>query len=367
MNLSQILNPPGSSSSPSSSTATVPLAPPNINNNNNSNTTHRLGQGHGFGQGHGHGHGRTSSSPTPQPPYSNNSTSRSSSTATSPTAVLSPVPIASAQGGLRWATDNPSNGSPQQTPTTTTLAPAGSSSRKHANSVSVAQLEESASTFSHPSSANTPPQRKSNSSSTAVGHNVSTQKSKSHNSSGNSNSNNEINNSNNHSNGFSHSGSLTFRAYDPQNQFKDVAFASSPNPSASSATAEAAYQDSFQGMVTDPSDAKPGPRKTTTKKTTGSSPPRAIEGDTQQQPQQQQQQQRDFKFVVEGQDKAKATKPVAFEVLPPFQVKSPAHAQSPSQDTPGEESLDQDAPESSPTPDFERNADGKYVPYGDAV
>ncbi|KAG0277295.1 hypothetical protein BGZ95_006167 [Linnemannia exigua] len=130
-----------------------------------------------------------------------------------------------------------------------------------------------------------------------------------------------------------------------------------PRNQASSATGEAAaYQDSFQGMVTDPSEAKPGPRKTTTKKTTGSSPPRAIEGDIQHQ---QQHQQRDFKFVVEGQDKAKATKPVAFEVLPPFQVKSPAQAQSPSQDTPGEESLDQDAPESSPTPDFERNADGK--------
>ncbi|KAF9154431.1 hypothetical protein BG015_000980 [Linnemannia schmuckeri] len=111
-------------------------------------------------------------------------------------------------------------------------------------------------------------------------------------------------------------------------------------------------------MVTDPSDAKPGPRKTATKKTTGSSPSRATEGDIQQQ--QQQLQQRDFKFVVEGQDKAKSTKPVAFEVLPPFQVKSPAQAQSPSQDTPGDESMDQDAPESSPTPDFERNADGKF-------
>ncbi|KAH7057466.1 hypothetical protein BKA57DRAFT_128931 [Linnemannia elongata] len=109
-------------------------------------------------------------------------------------------------------------------------------------------------------------------------------------------------------------------------------------------------------MVTDPSDAKPGPRKTTTKKTTGSSPPRATEGDTQQ----QQQQQRDFKFVVEGQDKAKTTKPVAFEVLPPFQIKSPAQTHSPSQDTLGDESMDQDAPESSPTPDFERNADGKF-------
>ncbi|KAG0316324.1 hypothetical protein BGZ97_007074, partial [Linnemannia gamsii] len=118
-----------------------------------------------------------------------------------------------------------------------------------------------------------------------------------------------------------------------------------------STTGDAAgYQDSFQTMVTDPSDAKPGPRKTATKKTTGSSPPRAAEGDTQLQ--------RDFKFVVEGQEKAKAAKPVAFEVLPPFQVKSPAQTQSPSQDTPGDESMDQDAQESSPTPDFERNADG---------
>ncbi|KAF9130065.1 hypothetical protein BGW39_003515 [Mortierella sp. 14UC] len=131
-----------------------------------------------------------------------------------------------------------------------------------------------------------------------------------------------------------------------------------PRNQASSATGESAgYQDSFQSMVTDPSDAKPGPRKATTKKTTGSSPPRATESDTQQQ-------QRDFKFVVEGQDKAKSTKPVAFEVLPPFQVKSPAQAQSPSQDTPGEDTLEQDAPESSPTPDFERNADGKTTHSG---
>ncbi|KAF9901447.1 hypothetical protein EC991_006095 [Linnemannia zychae] len=134
-----------------------------------------------------------------------------------------------------------------------------------------------------------------------------------------------------------------------------------PRTQASSTTGETAgYQDSFQGMVTDLSDAKPGPRKTSTKKTTGSSPPRATESDTQQQQQQQQQQQRDFKFVVEGQDKTKTAKPVAFEVLPPFQAKSPAQVQSPSQDTPGEEALEQDAPESSPTPDFERNADGKF-------
>ncbi|KAG0290386.1 hypothetical protein BGZ96_006142 [Linnemannia gamsii] len=125
-----------------------------------------------------------------------------------------------------------------------------------------------------------------------------------------------------------------------------------PRNQGSTAGDAAGYQDSFQTMVTDPSDAKPGPRKTATKKTTGSSPPRAAEGDTQPQ--------RDFKFVVEGQEKAKAAKPVAFEVLPPFQLKSPAQPQSPSQDTPGDESMDQDAPESSPTPDFERNADGKF-------
>ncbi|KAF9929883.1 hypothetical protein FBU30_001132 [Linnemannia zychae] len=288
------------------------------------------------------------------------------------TTTTVPAPTPSQAGNLRWAADSHShNGSPQQPQQQSTTSSTGSSSsRKHANSVSVAQLEETSS----PSAA-TPPQRKANTASTPS-HAGSAQKSKSNN--------NSKGNENNQANGFN-SSPLTFRAYAPQNQFKDVQFTSSPNPSASTSgsstlhmnhstpqdlsasTAKkkprnqgdaSAYQDSFQAV--DPSDAKSGSRKTTTKKATGSSPPRTGDGGDSQHQQQHQPPQKDFKFVVGGQEKSKTTKPVAFEVLPPFQVKSPSQTQSPSQDTPGDDSTDQEAPDSSPTPDFERNADGKF-------
>ncbi len=103
----------------------------------------------------------------------------------------------------------------------------------------------------------------------------------------------------------------------------------------------ASFQDSFQ------SSPLAEPRTTTAKKKPLK---KASDTEIQQHP-------LEIRFVMTEKDGQGRLKNRKQPLSPPPQTLSP------SQDTHGDTAMDQEAQESSPTPDFERNADGKYVAF----
>ncbi|KAF9570038.1 hypothetical protein EC968_002300 [Mortierella alpina] len=114
-----------------------------------------------------------------------------------------------------------------------------------------------------------------------------------------------------------------------------------PRTQGPSAAESSTFQDSFQ------SSPSAEPRTTTAKKKPLK---KASDTEIQQHP-------LEIRFVMTEKDGQGRLKNRKQPLSPPPQTLSP------SQDTPGDSAAVQEAQESSPTPDFERNADGKYVAF----
>ncbi|KAF9434466.1 hypothetical protein BGZ76_007972 [Entomortierella beljakovae] len=234
-----------------------------------------------------------------------------------------PAPLASSTNVLRF--DIPSNGN----------TGGGATSRKHSNSVSVSQLEEQAFSQYNPNATTTATTTASATTKSGGGSSTGTyQRIRS----------NEINS------GYS---THTFRANPPtskENMITTTSASSNPSNTVSMPVpgAESSiFQDSFPSKPSEPYEASSSmtSKKKPAKKVT-QSPINPIENESQP---------LEIRFVItdkDGQDKQRSQKQ---------STTSTQKDKSPSRDSPGDDTASQESSQSSPTPDFERNADGNYI------